>query len=154
MLFVGFLFLFLFFSAFGGCFSFQADWVFSFFVSFFEPQLQADLRLQATRTGGAWWCRYHGQWRSVTRHLSPRSRIYAQEWHRKDIHSHIHPHNPCTLLNQSAKPSTHQTWRLRLVVLSCPMWWWSTVRKLSRCSSGLLHVRGLLAKDSTDRKHL
>ena len=45
------------------------------------------------------------------------------------------PIHPCTLLKkekekQRAKPSTHQTWRLPLVVLSCPMWWWATAGKL------------------------
>ena len=48
----------------------------------------------ATRTRGAWWCRYRGHCRSGPRHLSPRSRVCAQEWHRKDIHSHIHSHPP------------------------------------------------------------
>ena len=28
---------------------------------------------------------------------------------------------------------------------SCPVCWWSTFRKLGRCSSRLVHVRGLLA---------
>ena len=48
--------------------------------------------LLVTRTRGAWWCRYRGHWRSGPRHLTPRSRVCAQEWHRKDIHSHIHSH--------------------------------------------------------------
>ena len=51
------------------------------------------------------------------------------------------PIHPCTLLKQRAKPSTHQTWHLRLAVLSCTMWWWATVRKLGRCSSTLLQRR-------------
>ena len=63
------------------------------------------------------------------------------------------PIHPCTLLKQRAKPSTHQTWRLSVVVLSCPMWCWPTVTKLGRFSSGLLHGEGLFAYDSTDRKH-
>ena len=49
--------------------------------------------LLVTRTRGAW-CRNRGHWRSGPRHLSPRSRVCAQEWHRKDIHSHIHSHQP------------------------------------------------------------
>ena len=48
--------------------------------------------LLVTRTRGAWWCRYCGHWRSGPRHLSPRSRVCAQEWHWKHIHSHIHSH--------------------------------------------------------------
>ena len=50
--------------------------------------------LLVTRTRGAWWCRYRGHCRSGARHLSPRSRVCAQEWHCKDIHSHIHSHTP------------------------------------------------------------
>ena len=50
--------------------------------------------LLVTRTRGVWWCRYRGHWRSGPRHLSPRSIVCAQEWHRKDIHSHIHSHPP------------------------------------------------------------
>ena len=46
------------------------------------------------RSRGAWWCRYGGHCRSGPRHLSPRSRICAQEWHRKGIHPHIHSHTP------------------------------------------------------------
>ena len=48
--------------------------------------------LLVTRTRGAWWCRYRGHWRSGPRHLSPRSRVCAQEWHSEDIHSLIHSH--------------------------------------------------------------
>ena len=50
--------------------------------------------LLVTRTHGAWRCRYRGHWRSGPRHLCPRSKVCAQEWHRKDIHSHIHSHPP------------------------------------------------------------
>ena len=49
--------------------------------------------LLVTRTRGAWWCRYRGHWRSGPRHLSPRSRVCAQEWHCEDIHSHIQSHS-------------------------------------------------------------
>ena len=48
--------------------------------------------LLVTRTRGGWWCHYRGHCRSGSRHLSPRSRVCAQEWHCKDIHSHIHSH--------------------------------------------------------------
>ena len=50
--------------------------------------------LLLTRTRGAWWCRYRGHCRSGPRHRSPRSRVCAQEWYCKDIHSHIHSHKP------------------------------------------------------------
>ena len=50
--------------------------------------------LLVTRTRGDWWCRYRGHCRSGPRHLSPRSRVCAQEWHSKHIHSHIHSHPP------------------------------------------------------------
>ena len=86
--------------------------------------------LLVTRTRGAWWCRYRGHWRSGPRHLSPRSRVCAQEWHSEDIHSLIHSH-PIVHTPQKKKKrrikkgrkndekhtSTHQTWCLRLVVL-------------------------------------
>ena len=48
--------------------------------------------LLVTRTHGACRCRYRGHCRSGPRHLSPRSRVCAQEWHSEDIHSHIHTH--------------------------------------------------------------
>ena len=74
--------------------------------------------LLVTRTRGAWWCRYRGHCRSGPRHLSPRSRVCAQEWHGKDIHTHTSiPIHPCTLLKQRAKPSTHQTSCLPFLVL-------------------------------------
>ena len=76
--------------------------------------------LLVTRTRGAWWCRYRGHWRSGPRHLSPRSRVCAQEWHCEDIHSHIQSHSPMhtpKTNKQTGKPSTHQTWRFRWVVL-------------------------------------
>ena len=63
--------------------------------------------LLVTRTRGAWWCRYCGHCRSGPRHLSPRSRVCAQEWHCKDIHSHIHSHPPMhTLLKQTKRSKT------------------------------------------------
>ena len=54
------------------------------------------------------------------------------------------PIHPCTLLKQRAKASTHQTRRLRSVVLFCAVWRWATVGKLGRCSSGMHHVGDLL----------
>ena len=58
--------------------------------------------LLVTRTRGDWWCRYRGHWRSGPRHLSPRSRVCAQERHSEDIHSHIHFH-PATHIPQKTK---------------------------------------------------
>ena len=79
--------------------------------------------LLVIRTRGAWWCRYRGHCRSGPRHLSPRSRVCAQEWHSKDIHSHIHSHTPMHTPKKkrakttTAKCSTHQTWCLCWLVL-------------------------------------
>ena len=74
--------------------------------------------------------------------------LHGQESARKNAivktftHTSI-PIHPCKLLKQRAKPSTHQTSRLRLVVLFCPVWRWETVGKLRRCPSGMHHVGGL-----------
>ena len=79
--------------------------------------------LLVTRTRGAWWCHDRGHWRSGPRHLSPRSRVCAEEWHCKDIHSHIHSHPPMHTPKRKrnkrtgTKCSTHRTWRFRLLVL-------------------------------------
>ena len=124
-----FLFLFLFFSfcfvfsAFGGC-SFYFGGGFVFLFCFLEPHLQADLCLLGTRTCGAWWCRYRGHWRSGARHLSPRSRVYEQEWHRKDIHSHIihsHPamHTPKTKNKTLNSPNMTPSFSNPLPVQCC-----------------------------------
>ena len=187
--------------------------------------------LLVTRTRGAWWCGYRGHCRSGPRHLSPRSRVCAQEWHCKDIHSHIHSHTPMhtpkkvqkqqqqqntqltkhdavvywssscavfwwpifrklgtcsttdalsarTLLTENISESvqeilniarqknkTKKKQKTKNAQLtkhdaflywssSCPMWWGATARKLGGCYSGLFHVGGLLAYDSTDKKHL
>ena len=93
----------LFFTAFWGCcFSLGTDWVIASLFCFFEPQLQENLWLLATRTCDAsWW--YRGHCRSGPRHLSPRSRVCAQEWHRKDIHSHIHSHPTMHTLKTKSK---------------------------------------------------
>ena len=55
------------------------------------------------------------------------------------------PIHPCTLLKQRAKPSTHKTWCIRLVVLFLSNEVVVTARKLGRCSSGVLHIGGLLS---------
>ena len=72
--------------------------------------------LLVTRTRGAWWCRYGGHWRSGPRHLSPRSRVCAQEWHSKYIHSHIHSHAHSSK-NKPKQPQLTKTLCLRLLVL-------------------------------------
>ena len=178
--------------------------------------------LLVTRTRGAWWCRYRGHCRSGPRHLSPRSRVCAQEWHSKDIHSHIHSNAPihtpkkrlkqqqqsaqltehdafvycssscpvcwwatfrklgtcstsevlsprtvlteniCESVQQILQHSPAQTIIAQLTKhegfvywsSSCPTCWWATARKLRSCCSGLFHVGGPLAYDSTDTKHL
>ena len=82
--------------------------------------------LLVTRTRGAWWSRYRGHCRSGPRHLSPRSRFCAKEWHSEDIDSHIHTHPGIHTTQQQKREeekrekkhiSTHQTWCLRLIVL-------------------------------------
>ena len=55
------------------------------------------------------------------------------------------PIHPCTLLKQRAKPSAHQTSRLRLLVLFLSNAVAVDGQDFCRCSSGLLHVGGLLA---------
>ena len=70
--------------------------------------------LLVTRTRGAWRCRYRGHWRSGPRHLSPRSRVCAQEWHFEDIHSHIHSH-PAMHTAQKKKKKNEQKQK-----------WWKT----------------------------
>ena len=51
-------------------------------------------------------------------HLSPRSRVYALEWHWKDIHSHIHScpamHTPKTKSKTLNSPNTTP-------LFSCPL---------------------------------
>ena len=82
--------------------------------------------LLVTRTRGGWWCHYRGHWRSGPRHLSPRSRVCAQEWHCKDFHSHIYSHTAMHTPKKKKgkrktrriiKCSTHQTWCFHLLVL-------------------------------------
>ena len=100
-----------------------------------------------TRTRGAW-CRFRGYWRSRPTHLSPRYRIYPQEWHWKDIHSHTIPIHPCTLLKKRKRKeqNTQLTKHDAFICWpsSCPMWWWAAARKIGTCSSWLHHVGGLL----------
>ena len=89
--------------------------------------------LLVTRTRGAWWCRYRGHCRSGPRHLSPRSRVCAQEWHSEDIHSHIHSH-PATHTPIKKNQKKNQLTKhdaFFLLSSSCPVWWWATFINLA-----------------------
>ena len=96
--------------------------------------------LLVTRTRGAWWCRYRGHCRSGPRHLSPRSRVCAQEWHWKDIHSHIHSHTP---MHTPKKVQKQQQQNAQLTKHdafvywsnSCAVCWWPIFRKFGTCST-------------------
>ena len=109
--------------------------------------------LLVTRTRGAWWCRYRGHCRSGPRHLSPRSRVCAQEWHWKDIHSHIHSHTPTHTpkkvqkqQQQNAQLTKHDAfvyWSS-----SCAVCWWPIFRKFGTCSTtDALSARTLLTEN-------
>ena len=97
-----------------------------------------------TRTRGVWLCRYRVHWRSGPRHPSPRSRICAQEWHGKDKFAltHSFPSTHAHSENKEQKPQLTKCDAFVELSSSCPKWWWATARKLGRCSSRLLHVRG------------
>ena len=111
--------------------------------------------LLVTRTRGAWWCRYRGHCRSGPRHFSPRSRVCAQEWHSKDIHSHIHSHAPM----QTPKKKEEQKQQQQNTQLtkhdafvdwssSCAVCWWPIFRKLGTCSTtDALSPRTLLTEN-------
>ena len=115
-----YLFLFLFkfyvFSAFEACFSLAANWVFYSLFCF--------LNITCKQTYDTW----------RLGHVVPEDIVIAdigdyaldiflhgpESTHKNGIgktftHTSI-PNQPCTLLRQRAKPSTHQTWRLPLVV--------------------------------------
>ena len=109
--------------------------------------------LLVTLTRGAWWCRYRGHCRSGPWHLSPRSRVCAQEWHWKDIHSHIHSHTPMHTpkkvqkqQQQNAQLTKHDafvSWSS-----SCAVYWWPIFRKLGTCSTtDALSARTLLTEN-------
>ena len=96
---------------------------------------------------------FRGHWRSGPRHLSPRTRVCAQEWHSKDIHSHIHSHTPMHTPPPPPPPKKKSEKKNQLTKhyafvycsSSCPVWSWATFMKFGRCSSGVLHFGGLLA---------
>ena len=109
--------------------------------------------LLVTWTRGAWWCRYRGHCRSGPRHLSPRSRVCAQEWHWKDIHSHIHSHTP---MHTPKKMQKQQQQNAQLTKhdafvywsSSCAVCWWPIFRKLGTCSTtDALSPRTLLTEN-------
>ena len=107
-----------------------------------------------TRTRAAWWCRYRGHCRSGPRHLSPRSRVCAQEWHCKDIHSHIYSHTPMHTPKKAQKQQQQQNAQLTkhdAVVYwssSCAVFWWPIFRKLGTCSTtDALSARTLLTEN-------
>ena len=121
--------------------------------------------LLVTRTHGAWWCRYRGHRRSGPRHLSPRSRVCTQEWHWKDIHSHIHSHTPMHTPNNKKKKKRKKKKNNKL--LNSPNMMLSFTGPLPlHCGGGrrpgsladapqdCSTSEGLLAYDSTDRKPL
>ena len=109
--------------------------------------------LLVTRTRGAWWCRYRGHCRSGPWHPSPRSRVCAQEWHYKDIHSHMHSHAPMHTPKkrhkqhqQNAQLTEHD--EFLYWSSSCPVCWWATFRKLGTCStSEVLSLRTVLTEN-------
>ena len=115
--------------------------------------------LLMSRTGGAWWCRYRGHCRSGPRHLSPRSRVCAQEWHSKDIHSHIHSHTP---MHTPKKMQKQQQQNAQLTKndaflywsSSCAVCWWPIFRKLGTCSTtDALSPRTLLTENMCESVH-
>ena len=94
---------------------------------------------------GAWWCLHHRHWRSGSPHLSPQSRVCADDGHCEVIHSLTHSFpftHSHSKINLRAKPKTHQTRCIQLVVLflscCCPKWWRTSV-KVAACSSGLAY---------------
>ncbi len=110
--------------------------------------------LLVTRTRGAWWCRYRGHCRSGPRHLSPRSRVCAQEWHCKGIHSHIHSHTPMHATEKKKREKREKNAQLTkndaflYWSSSCPVCWLETFRKLGTCStSEALSPRTILTEN-------
>ena len=61
-------------------------------------------------------------------HLSPRSRVCAQQWYAKDIHSHMHSHPPMHTPKTKKQQNPQLTKHDVFVDLSssCPSWWWAT----------------------------
>ena len=81
------------------------------------------------------WCqhRYRGHCRSGHGHLSPGSRVCAQEWYRKDIHSHMHshPHMHTPKTNKEQNPQLTKHDAFVYLSSSCPTWWWAMARSFA-----------------------
>ena len=108
--------------------------------------------LLVTRTRGAWWCRYRGHCSSGPRHLSPRSRVCAQEWLSKGIHSHIHSHTPMHTPKTSKNNNSKMLYSPNMMPCywssSCAVCWWPIFRKLGTCSTtDALSPRTLLTEN-------
>ena len=108
--------------------------------------------LLVTRTRGAWWCRYRGHCRSGPWHPSPRSRVCAQEWQYKVIHSHIHSiapmHTPKKRQKQQQNDQLTEHHAFVYWSTSCPLCWWAPFRKLGTCStSEVLSPRSVLTEN-------
>ena len=80
------------------------------------------------RSRRAWWCRFRQYCRSRLTDLSPRSRVCAQQWYGKDIHSHMHSHPPMHAPKTKKQQNPQLTKHDVFVDLSssCPRWWWAT----------------------------
>ena len=69
--------------------------------------------------------------------------VCAQQWHCKDIHSHIHSHTPMHTPKIRQKTTTQQQQNAQLTKhdafvycsSSCPVCWWATFRKIGTCST-------------------
>ena len=112
------LFSFLIFSAFGdGCFTLEADWGFSTLFCFFNlscKQTYVSCRLGHVVPDDVVIADIGGQASDIFLHgpESARKNGIVKTFTHTSFSIH-----PCTLIKQRAKPSTHQTWRLHLVVL-------------------------------------
>ena len=117
-LFLFFFFSFFFFSAFGdGCFTLEADWGFSTLFCFLNlscKQTYVSCRLGHVVPDDVVIADIGGQASDIFLHgpESARKNGIVKTFTHTSFSIH-----PCTLLKQRAKPSTHQTWRLHLVVL-------------------------------------
>ncbi len=67
-------------------------------------------------------------------------RVCAQEWHRKDIHSHIHSHTPMHTPKKTQKQQQQNAQLTKHDAFlywssSCPVCCWAIFRKLGTCST-------------------
>ena len=113
-----FLFSFLIFSVFGdGCFTLEADWGFSTLFCFLNlscKQTYVSCRLGHVVPDDVVIADIGGQASDIFLHgpESARKNGIVKTFTHTSFSIH-----PCTLRKERAKPSTHQTWRLHLVVL-------------------------------------